>query len=158
MDRNCAVTYNLNLALTAHSCVVSQHNRIQQPRIFVLDDQPTIADSIAAILRTRGYEAHACYTSAGLLELASELTPDLLFADVALDPNSINGIEVAIYVQRFYPECRVILISGNPNSYDLHRRARLEGHNFMLLAKPIPPDKLLAAVAEQLGDSHQRAA
>ena len=158
MERNCAVTYNLALACAAHSYVPSQRPQFQQRRIFVLDDQPTIADSIAAILRTRGYEAHACYTSAGLLELASELTPDLLIADVALDPNSINGIEVAIYVQRFHPECRVILISGNPSSYDLHRRARLEGHDFLLLAKPIPPDKLLAIVAEGLGESAQRAA
>jgi|SRR5581483_61272 len=158
MKRNCAVTYNLNLAHAVHSGVVSRNPRIQQPRIFVLDDQPTIADSIAAILRTRDYEAHACYTSAALLDLASELTPDLLLADVALDPNSINGIEVAIYVQRFHPKCRIILISGNPNSYDLHRRARLEGHEFLLLAKPIPPDKLLDVVAEELGDSDERAA
>lgn len=137
---------------------VSPRNESQQPRIFVLDDQPTIADSVAAILRMRGYEAHACYTSAGLLDLASELPPDLLIADVALDPNSINGIEVAIYVQRFHPECRIILISGNPTSYDLHRRARLEGHDFTLLAKPIPPDKLLAIVAAELSDKNQRAA
>lgn len=124
----------------------------------MLDDQPAIADSIAAILRSRGYEAHPRYTSASLLDLFGELTPDLLIADVALDPNSINGIDLAIYVQRFHPECRIILISGNPNSYDLHRRARLEGHDFILLAKPLPPDMLLQVVAEVLGDEGKRAA
>jgi len=124
----------------------------------VLDDQPAVADSIVAILRLRGYEAHARYTSADLLDLASEVAPDLLIADVVLDPNSINGVDLAIYVQRFYPQCRVILISGNPNSLDLHQRAAFGGHDFLLLPKPLPPERLLREVAAALGDLEQRAA
>jgi len=118
----------------------------------VLDDQRAVADSIAGILRLRGYEAHARYTSASLLDLASELPPDLLIADVALDPNSINGIELAMYVQRFHPECRVILISGNPGTFELHRRARQGGHDFLLLPKPVPPEMLLREVSVLLED------
>jgi len=134
----------------APSDVVTPKTKVGYPRIFVLDDQPAVADSIAGILRLRGYEAHARYTSAALLELATELIPDLLIADVALDPNSINGIDLAIYLQRFHPECRVILISGNPNSFELHRRARQAGHNFLLLPKPVPPETLLREVASVL--------
>ncbi len=124
----------------------------------MLDDQRVVADSIATILRMRGYEAHACYSADSILELATELTPDLLIADVVLDPNSITGIEVAVYLKRFHPECRIILISGNPTSYDLYRRARLDGHDFVLLAKPVPPDQLLQTVEEELGAAGERAA
>jgi DNA-binding NtrC family response regulator len=141
---------------------VSSLNRGKQhPRIFVVDDQPAVADSITAILRLRGYEAHARYTSADLLDLASEVAPDLLIADVVLDPNSINGVGLAIYVQRFHPECRVILISGNPNSLDIRNRAAMAGHNFLLLPKPVPPEHLLRVVAESLredGELQERAA
>jgi DNA-binding NtrC family response regulator len=125
--------------------------------VFVVDDQPAIADSICRILKLRGYDAHARYSSSELLELASDLSPDLLIADVSLDPNSINGIDLAIYVQRFYPECRIMLISGNPDSFELHSRARLEGHSFLLLAKPVPPDRLLNEVADMLA-GHEHAA
>ena len=118
----------------------------------MVDDQPTVADSMVAILKLRGYEAHARYTSAALLDLLSEFTPDLLIADVMLDPNSINGVDLAIYVQRFHPECRIILISGNPNSFDLHRRAKFQGHDFLLLPKPVPPERLLREVAAVLDD------
>jgi len=137
--------------------VVSPKNKSSYPRIFVLDDQPAVADSIVAILQMRGYEAHARYTSAALLDLASEIPPDLLITDVALDPNSINGIDLAIYLQRFHPECRVILISGNPNTFELHRRARQAGHNFQLLPKPIPPERLLEEVSSMV-EKENRAA
>lgn len=119
-------------------------------RIFVLDDQESIANSIAEILKVRGYEAHARYTSGDILDLAAELSPDLLIADVALDPNSINGIDLAIYFERFYPQCRIVLISGNPTSLELNKRARLSGHKFALLPKPVHPMKLLEEVEEAL--------
>jgi DNA-binding NtrC family response regulator len=124
-------------------------------RVFVLDDRPAVADSIMGILKLRGYDTHARYSSASLLDLASDLAPDLLIADVALDPNSINGIDLAIYLQRFHPACRVILISGNPNTFELHRRARQGGHNFLLLPKPVPPEALLREVAAMLEDREQ---
>jgi DNA-binding NtrC family response regulator len=126
-------------------------------RVFVLDDQVPVANSIVEILKLRGYDAHARYTSGDILDLAAELTPDLLIADVALDPNSINGIDLAIYFERFYPQCRIILISGDPTSFELHNRARLGGHNFPLLPKPVPPMKLLDAVATSLRDLERAA-
>ena len=137
--------------------MVPLHPRTRYPRIFVVDDQQPIADSIVRILTLRGYEAHARYSSSAILELASELPPDLLIADVALDPNSINGIDLAIYVQRFYPDCRIILISGNPDSFELHNHARLEGHDYLLLAKPVPPERLLNEVAIMLDDREHAA-
>jgi DNA-binding NtrC family response regulator len=137
--------------------VSSPQRTPNHPRIFVLDDQPAVADSIVGILKLRGYEAHARYSSASLLDLANDLVPDLLIADVVLDPNSINGIDLAIYLQRFHPECRVILISGNPNTFELHRRARQAGHNFLLLPKPVPPETLLSEVATLLKGSERAA-
>jgi len=119
-------------------------------RIFVLDDQAPVANSIAEVLKLRGYEAHARYSSGALLDLATELTPDLLITDVALDPNSINGVDLAIYFERFHPDCRVILISGDPSTFDLTVRARRNGHPFLLLPKPVPPMALLEAVGETL--------
>lgn len=46
---------------------------------------------------------------------------------------------------RFYPECRTILISGNPNAAVLR-----SGHTFLLLQKPIHPEKLLEYVSDAL--------
>jgi DNA-binding NtrC family response regulator len=102
------------------------------------------------VLQSRGYEAYARYTSAGVLELATEAAPDLLIADVSLGPNQITGIDVAIYFQRFYPGCRVILISGDPTTQELHQQAREEGHDFELLCKPVHPEFLLTVISNVL--------
>jgi DNA-binding NtrC family response regulator len=122
----------------------------RRPRVFVLDDQPVIAESLARIFESRGFEAHARSTASEILDLASELEPDLLLTDVALGPDTINGIDVAIYFERFFPNCRAILISGDPNTGELHNRARQAGHDFMLLQKPIHPEKLLEIVDQAL--------
>jgi DNA-binding NtrC family response regulator len=119
-------------------------------RVFVLDDQPLIADTLAKVLETRGYEAHARYTSADILELATQITPDLLITDVSLGPNQITGIDVAIYFQRFHPGCEAILISGNPNTNELYQRAREQGHDFELLSKPLNPEYLLDVIRRRL--------
>lgn len=116
----------------------------------MLDDQPLIADTLAKVLESRGYEAHARYNSADILELATQITPDLLIADVSLGPNQITGIDVAIYFERFHSGCQAILISGNPSTGELHQQAREQGHDFVLLSKPINPEYLLQMVGSIL--------
>jgi DNA-binding NtrC family response regulator len=116
----------------------------------VLDDQPLIADTLAEVLESRGYEAYARYTSADILDLATEITPELLIADVALGPDQISGIDVAVYFERFYPSCRAILISGDPTTAELHRRAKEQGHEFTLLCKPVQPEYLFEVIGSML--------
>jgi DNA-binding NtrC family response regulator len=123
----------------------------RRPRVFVLDDQPIVAESLARIFESRGFEAHARCSASEILDLASELEPDLLLTDVALGPDTINGIDVAIYFERFFPDCRAILISGDPDTGELHNRAQYAGHQFQLLQKPIHPEKLLEIVDHALG-------
>jgi len=125
-------------------------NTDNSPRVFVLDDQPLIADTLAKVLESHGYAAYARYTSADILDLATEVAPDLLIADVSLGPNQITGIDVAIYFERFYPGCQAILISGDPTTHGLHQQAMAEGHHFELLCKPVNPEFLLNLIGEVL--------
>jgi DNA-binding NtrC family response regulator len=122
----------------------------RRPRVFVLDDQPIIAETLAQVFESHGFEAHARSSASEILDLATELEPNLLLTDVALGPDTINGVDVAIYFARLYPNCRTILISGDPNTAELHTRARNAGHEFMLLQKPIHPEKLLEIVDQTL--------
>jgi len=120
------------------------------PRVFVLDDQPLVADTLAKVLESRGYKAYARYTSSEILDLATEIAPDLLIADVSLGPNQITGIDVAIYFQRFHPGCQAILISGDPTTQGLHQQASQQGYDFQLLGKPVNPNYLLELVGSML--------
>lgn len=128
------------------------------PRLIVLDDERVIADTLAQILRLNGCDAVAVYTAAAALQALDDDPPDLLITDVALDPDSINGIDVAIYYGRECPECKVLLISGHAATTDLLSNARAGGHDFRLLQKPVHPDDLLSAVSELLSDLQEKVA
>jgi CheY-like chemotaxis protein len=54
-----------------------------------------------------------------------------------------SGIEAAIQICRMIPECRVMLLSGQAATSDLLHEARLRGHDFEILLKPVHPTQLL---------------
>lgn len=128
------------------------------PRAIVLDDECVIAETLAQILRLNGCEAVAVCSAAAALQALDEEPPDLLITDVALDPDSINGIDVAIYYERECADCKVLLISGYAVTTDLLSNARATGHDFRLLQKPVHPGELLSAVSEALADLRQKVA
>ena len=124
---------------------------IRPPRVLVLDDERIIADTLAQILRLEGCDANAVYSARSALR-AIEDEPDLLITDVALDPDSINGVDLAIYYKQELPKSKVLLISGHAGTVDLIARAKGSGYHFRLLHKPVHPNELLSAVCEALTD------
>lgn len=119
-------------------------------RIVVVDDECSIADTLAAIFRRSGYDARAAYDGASALELCADAAPDVLISDVMMP--GINGIELAILVREQCPECHVILFSGVGISFSLVEEAGRRGHHFDILEKPIHPVALLEKVASALDD------
>ena len=65
----------------------------------------------------------------------------------------MNGIELAITIKRVYPDCKILLFSGQANTADLLATARRDGYRFTLLNKPVAPQELLATVATHLNAS-----
>jgi len=56
----------------------------------------------------------------------------------------MNGIEAAIRIRKIHPGCKILLFSGQAATADLLEKARLQGHEFEILAKPVHPQDLLA--------------
>jgi CheY-like chemotaxis protein len=109
--------------------------------IFVVDDEPIICETLAAILSDAGYEAIPFTDGSLAVAAATETNPNLLISDVMM-PN-MNGVELAIHFQNFHPACKILLFSGAAATSDLLVNARLRGYDFDLLTKPVHPVKLL---------------
>jgi CheY-like chemotaxis protein len=118
------------------------------PRILVVDDESAISDTLTEILCRSGYPAVAAYDGNAALEIALLSPPEMLITDVVLP--GMNGVELATTIKRIYPDCKVLLFSGQATTSDLLTKARREGHSFTLLSKPVPPRDLLAIVADRL--------
>jgi DNA-binding NtrC family response regulator len=119
-------------------------------RVFVVDDEPTIRETLAAILYNEGYAAIPFADGDMALSSAAEESPDLLITEVIMP--DMNGVDLAIHFENLYPKCKILLVSGAPAAWDLLVSARLRGHDFELLAKPLHPVKLLEKVAGTLGE------
>jgi CheY-like chemotaxis protein len=112
-----------------------------KPSILVVDDQPMIADTTTEVLNRSGYKAVCAYNGYSALQIAAKLRPDYLLTDVLMP--GMNGVELAISIQKELPETKILLFSGQAGITEIVSKARAAGHSFDLLAKPIHPEKLL---------------
>jgi DNA-binding response OmpR family regulator len=110
-------------------------------RVLVVDDERSIADTLAAILDMNGFAAVPIYSGDVAVENARESGLDVLICDIILD--GANGIEVAMRIREFCPTCKIILISGAQASIDLLDEAEARGHEFEVWAKPFHPTTLI---------------
>ena len=113
-----------------------------KPKVLVADDERVIADTLAMILNQSGFEARAVYSGETALSLAASFEPDMLISDVIMA--DLNGIDAAIQVLAMLPKIKILLFSGQAATADLLEKARTEGHEFDILAKPVHPTDLLA--------------
>ncbi len=114
-------------------------------RVYVVDDEHCIADTVAVILRNSGYEASAFYNAQSALEQIESCCPELVISDVMMP--GMNGIDMAVLIRERHPACKVLLFSGMASSLHMLDMVKQQGHDFELLAKPIHPKDLLAKVA-----------
>ena len=113
-----------------------------KPKVLVADDEQVIANTLAIILNQAGFEARAVYSGEKVLEALEDFQPDMLISDVIM--TGMTGIEAAIATREKMPTCKILLFSGQATTADLLEKARQEGHEFEILAKPVHPTDLLA--------------
>ena len=113
-----------------------------KPKVLVADDERVIADTLAIILNQSGFQATAVYSGEKAVETARTLQPDMVISDVIM--TDLNGIDAAIKIRAMLPTCKILLFSGQAATADLLDRARGQGHEFEILAKPVHPQDLLA--------------
>lgn len=117
-----------------------------RPVALVVDDEKVIADTLVAILNNFGFAATSAYDGQSAYEQAMLVPPAMMITDVVMP--GMSGIELAMALKKVLPECRTILFSGQAATVDLLADARMCGHDFTVLAKPVHPHDLLDHVSE----------
>lgn len=120
----------------------------QLTKILIVDDETRIADTLALIFRHEGYAVDVAYNAEAALSCMAANPPSLVVTDVVMP--GLDGIELAKIIRTSYPDCQVLLFSGNADTQGILNNAAAEGHAFEVLAKPVPPPQLLAKVAALL--------
>jgi DNA-binding NtrC family response regulator len=126
-------------------------------RVFVVDDEANIADTLSLILRGVGFTVRTFYDGLTALEHAQHETPDFVISDIIMP--KMDGFSLAVKLREQLPHCRVLLISGNAGYSTLLSEWRDHGGpELEILAKPVGPQfiicKLTAMVAAANADDH----
>jgi DNA-binding response OmpR family regulator len=111
-------------------------------RVLVVDDEPLIAQTVAAILNGHGFEALEANSAEEALQIARSFQPDIVLSDVLMP--RMTGVDLGVRLRREFPQTRVLLFSGQAATSELMRRAEEQGYHFELFPKPIHPDELIA--------------
>lgn len=113
-------------------------------RIFVVDDEPAIATTLARILCNHGYDATPFTGSTEALLAAQSEAPHLLLTDAFMP--AMSGVELGIEVRKCSPDCKVLVLSGQPAARALPVTDCSSEHAFEFLQKPIHPTNLLGKI------------
>jgi DNA-binding NtrC family response regulator len=116
----------------------------EHPRIFVVDDEISIAKMLSVILQMHLFDAIPYADPLAALEAARVAPPQYVISDIKMQ--GMTGIELAIHLEREIPACKVLLFSGQVDAPELIGKARDAGHTFSFLQKPLHPTELVAAI------------
>ena len=110
--------------------------------LTVVGKEQRVVAAILIILNQAGFEARAVFSGEKAVESLDSFQPDMLISDVIM--TGMTGIEAAIITRTKLPKCKILLFSGQAATADLLEKARTQGHEFEILAKPVHPTDLLA--------------
>ena len=124
---------------------------LHQPvrRVLVVDDESSVRDTTARMLRSEGYEVHVASTLAEARRILGDagIALDAMLADVVLGDE--RGTDLIEDCRRSRPRIRVVVMSGY--APDAGASQVLAGCGAVFLSKPFGRDDLFRAVCGREG-------
>jgi DNA-binding response OmpR family regulator len=115
-----------------------------RPLALVVDDDPLITSTLAAILNGSGLAVMTAHDGPSALDTARLIPPEILISDLVIP--GMDGFELALQITAATSDCEVILFAGNTTGFNLGTLMRSLKRDFTILAKPVHPADLLDAV------------
>ena len=96
-------------------------------RILIVDDEKNIANTLAMIFEIRGHEVKTANSAEEAVEIVDSFEPDVVLSDVIM--GKMTGVDLAIYLSKSRPDCRVIFFSGQTATANVLAEANRKGHS-----------------------------
>ncbi len=116
------------------------------PSILIVDDEPTIQQSLSGILSDEGFETLIASNGYEALQIIQAESPDLVLLDIWMP--GIDGIETLKEIKKENPHIQVIIITGHGTIETAVKATKLGA--FDLIEKPLSFDKIIVSISNAL--------
>lgn len=113
------------------------------PSVLIIDDEPSIVESLRILLKTEGYTAHGAVGGKAGLERLTELRPDVVVSDVRMP--GVDGLGVLGAARALDAPPPVVLMTAQATLQSAIQAVNAGA--FYYLQKPFRNDELVAIVA-----------
>jgi FixJ family two-component response regulator len=122
---------------------------VTRPKVFVVDDDISVRESLELLIVTAGFQPHTCATAHEFLGWPPTAAPSCLILDVSLP--DLNGLELQRHLADQHIGMPIIFITGHadiPMTVEAMKAGAVE-----FLTKPFDDEILLGAITTALGRS-----
>jgi two-component system nitrogen regulation response regulator NtrX len=116
------------------------------PSILIVDDEPSILQSLSGLLADEGFEVITASNGYEALKLIDTESPDLVLLDIWMP--GIDGIETLKEIKKDNPFIQVIIITGHGTIETAVRATKLGAYD--LIEKPLSIDKIIVSINNAL--------
>jgi two-component system nitrogen regulation response regulator NtrX len=116
------------------------------PSILIVDDEPSIRNSLGGLLSDEGFEILTAANGYEALKAMDKDSPDLVLLDIWMP--GIDGIETLKEIKKSNPYIQVIIITGHGTVETAVKATKLGA--FDLIQKPLSIDKVILSINNAL--------
>ena len=116
------------------------------PTILIVDDEPSILQSLGGLLSDEGFNVITANNGYEALKVIDSESPDLVLLDIWMP--GLDGIDTLQEIKKDHPFIQVIIITGHGTIETAVRATKLGAYD--LIEKPLSIDKVIVAINNAL--------
>jgi len=116
------------------------------PSILIVDDEPSILQSLGGLLSDEGFEVMSAFNGYEALKIIDAESPDLVLLDIWMP--GMDGLEVLGEIKKENPFIQVIMITGHGTIDTAIKATKLGAYDF--IEKPLSIDRVIVAINNAL--------
>ncbi len=116
------------------------------PTILIVDDEPSILQSLSGVLSDEGFDVLTASNGYEALKIIDTTSPDLVLLDIWMP--GIDGIETLKEIKKDNPQTQVIMITGHGTIETAVNATKFGAFDF--IEKPLSIDKVIVSINNAL--------